>query len=158
MILPVTATKATKSVHPRLGTGRGIGRCHERSLAGPYPSLGFLPRLGPSRRVRAALFAARRSDASRLASDAQNRRCTHVAEKESQARAAIRFQSRAGGVGARSGADTGAQASYLKTLSEQANEAEAYDETLTKAEASRRIDALKAKLAKERRAGVERPG
>jgi hypothetical protein len=53
---------------------------------------------------------------------------------------------------------TGAQASYLKTLSEQANEAEAYDETLTKAEASRRIDALKAKLAKERNAGVERPG
>jgi hypothetical protein len=53
---------------------------------------------------------------------------------------------------------TGAQASYLKTLSEQANEAEAYDETLTKAEASRRIDALKAKLAKERRAGMERPG
>src|SRR5262249_42375987 len=105
MTLPVTATKATKSVHPRLGTGRGIGRCHERSLAGPYPSLGFLPRLGPSRHVRAALFAARRSDASRLASDAQNRRCTHVAEKESQARAAIRFQSRAGGVGARSGAD-----------------------------------------------------
>jgi Protein of unknown function (DUF3072) len=53
---------------------------------------------------------------------------------------------------------TDAQASYLKTLSEQANEAEAYDETLTKAEASRRIDALKAKLAKERNAGVERPG
>jgi hypothetical protein len=53
---------------------------------------------------------------------------------------------------------TGAQASYLKTLSEQANEAEAYDETLTKAEASRRIDALKAKLAKERNAGVERRG
>jgi hypothetical protein len=53
---------------------------------------------------------------------------------------------------------TGAQASYLKTLSEEALEPEAYDETLTKAEASRRIDALKAKLAKERNAGVERPG
>jgi len=53
---------------------------------------------------------------------------------------------------------TGAQASYLKALSEQASEPEAYDETLTKAEASRRIGALKAKLAKEREAGVERPG
>ena len=35
---------------------------------------------------------------------------------------------------------TGAQASYLKTLSEEAGEA--FDDTLTKAEASRRIDAL----------------
>jgi uncharacterized damage-inducible protein DinB len=35
---------------------------------------------------------------------------------------------------------TGAQASYLKTLSDQASEA--FDETLTKAEASRRIDQL----------------
>jgi hypothetical protein len=41
---------------------------------------------------------------------------------------------------------TGAQASYLKTLSEQAYEPDAYDETLSKAEASKRIDALKAKL------------
>ena len=41
---------------------------------------------------------------------------------------------------------TGAQASYLKTLTEQAREPEAYDPELTKAEASRRIDALKAKL------------
>jgi hypothetical protein len=41
---------------------------------------------------------------------------------------------------------TGAQASYLKTLSEQAHEPEAYSERLTKAEASKRIDALKAKL------------
>ena len=37
---------------------------------------------------------------------------------------------------------TGAQASYLKTLSEEAHQSEAYDETLTKAEASKRIDAL----------------
>ncbi|MDB6454886.1 DUF3072 domain-containing protein [Falsirhodobacter sp. 20TX0035] len=36
---------------------------------------------------------------------------------------------------------TGAQASYLKTLSEEAN-AE-FDDTLTKAQASERIDALK---------------
>jgi uncharacterized damage-inducible protein DinB len=35
---------------------------------------------------------------------------------------------------------TGAQASYLKTLSEEAGEA--FDDTLTKADASRRIDAL----------------
>jgi|TARA_R110002072_G_scaffold242564_25_gene401616 hypothetical protein len=37
---------------------------------------------------------------------------------------------------------TGAQASYLKTLSEEAGDPEAYDSGLTKAEASRRIDAL----------------
>lgn len=41
---------------------------------------------------------------------------------------------------------TGAQASYLKTLSEEAHEPDAYAEDLTKAEASRRIDALKQKL------------
>jgi len=41
---------------------------------------------------------------------------------------------------------TGAQASYLKTLSEQALEPDAFSAKLTKAEASRRIDALKAKL------------
>jgi len=40
---------------------------------------------------------------------------------------------------------TGAQASYLKTLSEECGEPGAYDENLTKAEASKRIDALKAK-------------
>jgi Protein of unknown function (DUF3072) len=41
---------------------------------------------------------------------------------------------------------TGAQVSYLKTLAEQAHELDAFDATLTKAEASKRIDALKAKL------------
>jgi DUF3072 family protein len=41
---------------------------------------------------------------------------------------------------------TGAQASYLKTLSEEARDPQAFDETLNKAEASKRIDALKAKL------------
>jgi hypothetical protein len=40
---------------------------------------------------------------------------------------------------------TGAQASYLKTLSEEAQQPDAFEENLTKAEASRRIDALKAK-------------
>jgi len=40
---------------------------------------------------------------------------------------------------------TGAQASYLKTLSEE-SDPDAYDENLTKAEASKRIDALKAQL------------
>ena len=39
---------------------------------------------------------------------------------------------------------TGAQASYLKTLSEQVHE-DAFEPTLTKAEASKRIDRLKAK-------------
>lgn len=41
---------------------------------------------------------------------------------------------------------TGAQASYLKTLSEQADDPDAFDDTISKAEASKRIDALKAKL------------
>jgi hypothetical protein len=41
---------------------------------------------------------------------------------------------------------TGAQRSYLKTLSEQAHDPESYEETLGKAEASRRINALKEKL------------
>ena len=36
---------------------------------------------------------------------------------------------------------TGAQASYLKTLSDQASEP--FDDTLTKAQASRRIDELR---------------
>lgn len=53
---------------------------------------------------------------------------------------------------------TGAQASYLKTLCQEAGEPDAYDDTLTAAEASVRIAALKAKLAKEKDAGVERPG
>ena len=38
---------------------------------------------------------------------------------------------------------TGAQASYLKTLSEQTKEPEAFEPDLDKAEASKRIDALK---------------
>ncbi len=38
---------------------------------------------------------------------------------------------------------TGAQASYLKTLSEEAHDPEAYDPELSKAEASKRIDGLK---------------
>ena len=51
---------------------------------------------------------------------------------------------------------TGAQASYLKTLSEEAAEPQAFDETLTKAEASKRIDALRAKLERERQSGADR--
>lgn len=43
---------------------------------------------------------------------------------------------------------TGAQASYLKTLSEEAGDADAYDETLTKAQASQAIDALQAKTGR----------
>jgi hypothetical protein len=41
---------------------------------------------------------------------------------------------------------TGAQASYLKTLSEEAHED--FDESLTKAEASKRIDALQEKTGR----------
>ena len=41
---------------------------------------------------------------------------------------------------------TGAQASYLKTLTEQAHDPGLFNDTLTKAEASKLIDALKQKL------------
>ncbi|RUU82757.1 DUF3072 domain-containing protein [Mesorhizobium sp. M7A.F.Ca.MR.362.00.0.0] len=41
---------------------------------------------------------------------------------------------------------TPSQASYLKTLCEQANDDKSYAEDLSKAEASKRIDALRAKL------------
>jgi hypothetical protein len=43
---------------------------------------------------------------------------------------------------------TGAQASYLKTLSEEAGEE--FDQSLTKADASRRIDELQAKTGRGR--------
>lgn len=43
---------------------------------------------------------------------------------------------------------TGAQASYLKTLSEQAKEP--FDQNLTKAEASKRIDELQEKTGRGR--------
>ena len=45
---------------------------------------------------------------------------------------------------------TGAQASYLKTLSEECDESESLQADLTKAEASKRIDALKAKRSSVR--------
>jgi hypothetical protein len=43
---------------------------------------------------------------------------------------------------------TGAQSSYLKTLSEEAGDQGAWQENLTKAEASRRIDELKKRLGR----------
>lgn len=43
---------------------------------------------------------------------------------------------------------TGAQASYLRTLSQEANEP--FDENLTKAEASKRIDELQDKTGRGR--------
>ncbi|WP_181700689.1 DUF3072 domain-containing protein [Chthonobacter albigriseus] len=43
---------------------------------------------------------------------------------------------------------TGAQASYLKTLSEEADAPELYADDLDKAEASKRIDALREKLGR----------
>ena len=45
---------------------------------------------------------------------------------------------------------TDAQASYLKMLSEQARDPEAFSDKLSKAEASKRIDALKAKIEQVR--------
>jgi hypothetical protein len=44
---------------------------------------------------------------------------------------------------------TGAQASYLKTLCEEAGDPDAFEENLTKAEASKRIDELKKELGLE---------
>jgi hypothetical protein len=41
---------------------------------------------------------------------------------------------------------TPSQASYLKTLCEQAGDQKSFSEDLSKAEASKRIDALRAKL------------
>ena len=43
---------------------------------------------------------------------------------------------------------TGAQSSYLKTLSEEAGEPDAWQEELTKAEASLRIDDLRKRLGR----------
>jgi hypothetical protein len=43
---------------------------------------------------------------------------------------------------------TGAQTSYLKTLSEEAHEPAAFDPDLSKAEASKHIDGLKKKLGR----------
>lgn len=45
---------------------------------------------------------------------------------------------------------TGAQRSYLKTLSEQVHQGDAYAEDLTKADASKRIDELKQSLDHDR--------
>jgi len=45
---------------------------------------------------------------------------------------------------------TGAQASYLETLAEEAGEPEAYNPDLTKAEASERIDQLQEKTGRGR--------
>jgi hypothetical protein len=46
---------------------------------------------------------------------------------------------------------TGAQASYVKTLCEQAHLPDGFDGSLTKAEASERIEELKALLGKSAR-------
>lgn len=50
---------------------------------------------------------------------------------------------------------TGAQASYLKALSEECGEEDAFASDLSKAEASKRIDALKAK--RDRRDAGDQP-
>jgi hypothetical protein len=46
---------------------------------------------------------------------------------------------------------TGAQASYLKTLCEQADDPDGFDASRTKAEASKRIDELKARTSRTRK-------
>jgi hypothetical protein len=51
---------------------------------------------------------------------------------------------------------TGAQASYLKTLTEQLGQQDEFSQSLTKAEASKRIDALKGELGRRRAAGPAR--
>ena len=43
---------------------------------------------------------------------------------------------------------TGAQASYLKTLTEEADDPQSFADDLSKAEASKRIDGLKEKLGR----------
>jgi hypothetical protein len=48
---------------------------------------------------------------------------------------------------------TGAQASYLKTLTEQLGVPDEFSQSLTKAEASKRIDALKSRLEAAREQG-----
>ena len=48
---------------------------------------------------------------------------------------------------------TGAQASYLKTLTEQLGRQGDFSQSLTKAEASKRIDALKETLGRKRAGG-----
>ena len=49
---------------------------------------------------------------------------------------------------------TGAQKSYLKTLSEEAHEP--FDDTLTKAQASKRIDELQARTGRGEPQGADR--
>jgi hypothetical protein len=51
---------------------------------------------------------------------------------------------------------TGAQASYLKTLTEQLGQQDEFSQSLTKAEASKRIDTLKGELGRRRAAGPAR--
>ena len=51
---------------------------------------------------------------------------------------------------------TGAQASYLKTLSEEAGES--FDPELTKAEASKKIDALRSQTGKDQEIAGGSPG
>jgi hypothetical protein len=51
---------------------------------------------------------------------------------------------------------TKAQALYLKSLAKQLAEPDVFDEALTQAEALKRIEALEARMERERRAGRER--
>ena len=66
-------------------------------------------------------------------------------ESKDRSRAEFQHGERAGRLGLRGDPMTGAQASYLKTLSEECDAPESFETNLTKAEASKRIDGLKSK-------------
>ncbi len=51
---------------------------------------------------------------------------------------------------------TAEQADHLKSLARQLSEPDAFDETLSRIEAMKRIAVLEARLAHERRSGVDR--
>jgi Protein of unknown function (DUF3072) len=66
-------------------------------------------------------------------------------QSQDPSRAEFQCGERSGLLGLPGRSDDGAQASYLKTLSEEVGEPDNFKPELTKAEASKRIDALKSK-------------
>lgn len=76
----------------------------------------------------------------------QDFRPHHVTDLKPDRRFAPNAGETAGGGDSGDEPMTDAQASYLRTLSEQAYETDAFSEHLSMAEASKRIDILKAKL------------
>jgi len=70
----------------------------------------------------------------------------HVTDPKPDHRPTSRAEGNPDGWGSGNEPMTDAQTSYLKTLSQQAYEPDAFSEHLSMAEASKRIDILKAKL------------